>query len=110
MTHLWMKEYRTVTRIAGPLIFVDRIRDVAYGEIVAITGPRGATRYGQVLEVDQQLGVVQVFSGNGGLDVKRTRVHFTGGVVSTAPSANEGGSGRGSLSRPEFPPLTVSIR
>jgi V/A-type H+-transporting ATPase subunit B len=81
MTRLWVKEYRTVTRIAGPLIFVDRIRDVAYGEIVAITGPRGAVRYGQVLEVDQELGVVQVFSGNGGLDVKRTRVRFTGDVA-----------------------------
>ena len=61
------KEYRTLTRIAGPLIFVERIRGVAFGEIVEITGPDGETRLGQVLEVNQRLGVVQVFVGTGGL-------------------------------------------
>ncbi len=75
------KEYRTVSRIAGPLIFVERIRDVAYGEIVEITGPSGEARLGQVLEVDQQLGIVQVFGGTSGLDLSRTRVRFTGDVA-----------------------------
>ncbi len=75
------KEYRTLTRIAGPLVFVERIRDVGYGEIVEIIGPDGETRLGQVLEVDKHLGVVQVFVGTGGLDLARTRVRFTGDVA-----------------------------
>ncbi len=75
------KEYRTVSRIAGPLIFVERIRDVAYGEIVEITGPAGEVRLGQVLEVDQQLGIVQVFGGTSGLDLARTQARFTGDVA-----------------------------
>ena len=75
------KEYRTVSRIAGPLIFVERLRDVAYGEIVEITGPAGEVRLGQVLEVDRQLGIVQVFGGTGGLDLSRTRARFTGDVA-----------------------------
>lgn len=75
------KEYRTVSRIAGPLIFVERIRDVAYGEIVEITGPSGEVRLGQVLEVDQQLGIVQVFGGTSGLDLSRTQARFTGEVA-----------------------------
>ena len=75
------KEYRTLSRIAGPLIFVDRIQGVAYGEIVEITGPDGETRLGQVLEVDKQLGIVQVFAGTSGLDLQRTRVRFTGDVA-----------------------------
>ena len=75
------KEYRTLTRIAGPLVFVERIQSVAYGEIVEITGPEGETRLGQVLEVDKRLGVVQVFAGTGGLDLARTRVRFTGDVA-----------------------------
>jgi V/A-type H+-transporting ATPase subunit B len=79
--NLITKEYRTLTRIAGPLVFVERIRDVAYNEIVAITGPDGDTRLGQVLEVDQRRGVVQVFAGTSGLDLKRTRVRFTGDVA-----------------------------
>jgi V/A-type H+-transporting ATPase subunit B len=75
------KEYRTLTRIAGPLIFVERIQGVAYGEIVAIVDPDGQERLGQVLEVNQRLGVVQVFAGTGGLDLARTRVRFTGDVA-----------------------------
>jgi len=75
------KEYCTLTRIAGPLIFVERIRDVAYSEIVEISGPDGEVRLGQVLEVDRRLGIVQVFAGTGGLDLARTRVRFTGDVA-----------------------------
>lgn len=81
MNRLWVKEYRTATRIAGPLIFIDRIRDIAYGEIVRIIGPDDGVRVGQVLEVDQTLGVVQVFTGNDGLDLERTRVIFSGDVA-----------------------------
>jgi V/A-type H+/Na+-transporting ATPase subunit B len=75
------KEYRTASRIAGPLIFVERLRDVAYGEMVEIMGPTGEVRLGQVLEVDRQLGIVQVFGGTGGLDLARTRARFTGDVA-----------------------------
>ena len=75
------KEYCTVTRIAGPLLFVERLRDVAYGERVEIAGPDGAVRLGQMLEVDGRLGVVQVFAGTAGLDLARTRARFTGDVA-----------------------------
>lgn len=75
------KVYRTVSRISGPLIFIDRIQDVAYNEIVAITGPDGRTRLAQVLEVDQELGVVQVFAGTSGLDLVQTSARFTGDVA-----------------------------
>jgi V/A-type H+-transporting ATPase subunit B len=78
---LFTKEYRTLARIAGPLIFVQRIHDVAYGEIVEIIGPDGDPRLGQVLEVDKRLGVVQVFAGTSGLDLARTGVRFTGDVA-----------------------------
>jgi V/A-type H+-transporting ATPase subunit B len=74
-------EYRTLTRIAGPLLFIDRLQDVASGEIVRISGPDGSVRWGQVLEIDKQLGIVQVFSGTGGLDLNHTRVRFTGEVA-----------------------------
>ena len=75
------KTYRTLSHIAGPLVFVDRIRDVAYGEMVEISGPDGEVRLGQVLEVDGQRGVVQVFAGTGGLNLVRTCVRFTGDVA-----------------------------
>lgn len=75
------KEYRTVSRISGPLLFIERTREVAYNEIVAITGPDGETRLAQVLEVDHRRGVIQVFAGTSGLDLARTSARFTGDVA-----------------------------
>jgi len=75
------KEYRTVSQIKGPLIFVERIAGVAYNEMAEIIGPDGDTRLGQVLEVDQDRCMVRLFVGTSGLDLKRTRVRFTGDVA-----------------------------
>ncbi len=75
------KSYRTVSRISGPLLFIDRTREVAFGEIVEIVGGDGVTRLAQVLEVDHRLGVVQVFTGTSGLDLGLTTVRFSGDVA-----------------------------
>jgi V/A-type H+-transporting ATPase subunit B len=75
------KEYRTLSQIKGPLIFVERAADVAYNEVVEIAGPDGQVRLGQVLEVDSRHCMVRVFIGTAGLDLDRTRVRFTGDVV-----------------------------
>ena len=75
------KEYRTLSQIKGPLIFVERIANVAYNEIVEIMDPEGKIRLGQVLEVDSQRCMVRVFVGTSGLDLTRTRVRFTGDVA-----------------------------
>lgn len=74
-------EYRTVSQIRGPLVFVERIADVAYNEMVEIIGPDGEVRQGQVLEVDQERCMVRIFLGTSGLDLDRTRVRFTGDVA-----------------------------
>ena len=75
------KEYRTITHIKGPLIFVERIADVAYNEIVEIISPDGDIRLGQVLEVDRQRCMVRGFKVTSGLDLSHTRVRFTGDVA-----------------------------
>ena len=75
------KEYWTLSQIKGPLIFVERIDDVAYNEMVEITDPEGVMRLGQVLEVDQKHCLVRVFIGTSGLDLERTRVRLTGDVA-----------------------------
>src|SRR5512135_622174 len=75
------KQYRTLSYVSGPLIFVERVNNVGYGEIVEIQGADGVMRSGQVLEVNRDRAVVQVFTGTRGLDVDQTRVHFTGQVA-----------------------------
>lgn len=75
------KEYRTLSQIKEPLIFVERITNIAYNEMVEIVTPEGEVRLGQVLEVDQQRCMVRVFVGTDGLDLAQTRVRFTGDVA-----------------------------
>lgn len=72
-------EYRSVTGVAGPLLFVDKTRDVGMGEMLEITGPDGSRRTGQVLAVDGERCVVRVFQGTRGLDLEDTRLRFSGG-------------------------------
>ncbi len=74
-------EYTTIKEISGPLIFVESVRGVGYGELARIRTPSGEERRGQVLEIGGGVAVVQVFEGTTGLDVGKTRVRFTGETV-----------------------------
>ncbi|HAY84381.1 MAG TPA: V-type ATP synthase subunit B [Chloroflexi bacterium] len=78
---LFTKEYRTLSQINGPLIFVEQIANVAYNEVVEIIGPDGSKRLGQVIEVDSKRCMVRVFVGTSGLDLERTQVRFSGDVA-----------------------------
>ncbi|ODQ72157.1 hypothetical protein LIPSTDRAFT_4502 [Lipomyces starkeyi NRRL Y-11557] len=70
--------YNTVTGVNGPLVILDNVKFPRYNEIVNLTLPDGTVRAGQVLEVRGSRAVVQVFEGTSGIDVKKTRVEFTG--------------------------------
>ena len=74
-------EYTSVTRVAGPLLFVEGVSNAGYNELVEITLPNGETRNGQVLETSRGLAVVQIFGTTTGLDLPNTRVKFRGETV-----------------------------
>jgi V/A-type H+/Na+-transporting ATPase subunit B len=74
-------EYATIREISGPLLFVESVRGVGYGELARIKTPNGEERRGQVLEIGGGVAVVQVFEGTTGLDVAKTRIRFTGETV-----------------------------
>lgn len=71
-------EYSTIQEIAGPLLIVQGVSGVVYGEMVEITASDSKKRTGQVLEVKDDLAVVQVFEGTRGLDTGKTTIRFTG--------------------------------
>jgi len=71
-------EYTTVSEVAGPLMIVDGIKDVAYNEIVKIKTASGEERTGQVLEAFTNKVIVQVFEGTKGLDTDITSARFIG--------------------------------
>ena len=57
------REYRSVVEVAGPLMIVEGVEGVAYGEVVYIRTPGGENRMGQVLESQENVAIVQVFEG-----------------------------------------------
>lgn len=71
------RRYSTVREITGPLLFVEAISGVGYGELVEIETPSGERRRGQVLEVGEGVAVIQVFEGTRGLATTETVVRFT---------------------------------
>lgn len=70
------KDFRTINYVSGPLVFVEKVKEVSYGEMVELELPSGAVRNGQVLEISEDLAIVQVFEGTQGIDVDRTKVRF----------------------------------
>ena len=72
------RTFRTIKEVSGPLLFVESVTDVGYGELVEITTPTGEERTGQVIDVSEKFTVIQVFEGTSELDTKMTEVRFTG--------------------------------
>ena len=77
---LFLEGYRSVSGISGPLLFVSGIRKAGYGELVRIETPTGI-RTGQILQIQGDLCVIQVFDGTIGLNIKNTTVWFERDVV-----------------------------
>lgn len=70
--------YAGVTRVVGPLMVIDGVEGIGYGEIAEILLPSGEKRMGQVLETTTNRAMVQVFQGTRDLDTEVTKVRFTG--------------------------------
>ena len=70
------REYRTVRELSGPLMLVDSVSDVSYGELVHVKLDSGVIRMGQVLEVDIDTALVQIFEGTQDISPVGTKVRF----------------------------------
>lgn len=60
--------YRTISSIRGPLIFLDRVREARFGEMVRIVFPGGGSIEGEVIKIDADTVLVQVMGETRGLD------------------------------------------
>ena len=73
-----LKEYRTVSEIAGPLMVVENVKGVKFDELVQVRMDSGEVRQGQVLEVSDDYAVVQVFEGTSNLSAEESKARFLG--------------------------------
>ncbi|QLH74876.1 MAG: V-type ATP synthase subunit B [Methanomassiliicoccales archaeon] len=71
------KEYRTISQIAGPLVFVEKTEPVGYNELAIVRLPDGTEKKGQVLDTSDDFVVIQVFEGTAGIE-KASGARFLG--------------------------------
>lgn len=71
-------QYAGASRIEGPLVVVERIRDVGFDEMAEILDSGGRPRLGRVLDISEAHAVVQVLEGTTGLSNQTLRTRFLG--------------------------------
>ena len=72
------KEYRTIQEVAGPLMLVRGVTDVAYDELGEIELVSGEKRRCKVLEIDGGNALVQLFESSSGINLENSKVRFLG--------------------------------
>ncbi|MBN2373609.1 V-type ATP synthase subunit B [bacterium] len=72
------KEYVGISKVAGPLLFIEGVKGVSFDELVEIRTRNNEIRHGRVLEVNRSFAMIEVFEGTVGLTISSTRVRFHG--------------------------------
>ncbi len=72
------KEYRTIQEVAGPLMLVKGVENVAFDELAEIELVNGETRRCRVLEIDGGNALVQLFENSAGINLASSKVRFLG--------------------------------
>lgn len=71
-----IKEYRTISEVAGPLMLVQNVQGAAYNELAEIVLQNGEKRRCKVLEVDGTNVLVQLFENSAGINLADSKVRF----------------------------------
>jgi V/A-type H+/Na+-transporting ATPase subunit B len=72
--------YHTISTIAGPLLFVQNVQEARVGEMVTVHTPDGRDMEAEVLEIDGQTTLIEVYGTTQGLDIERTTISFSDAV------------------------------
>lgn len=80
-------EYIKLKHLESAIVTVDKVRDVGYDEIVTITS-EGKTYTGEVMAIEDDLAMVQVFGDTTGMTVDNAVVTFEGRPLSLPLNAS----------------------
>ncbi len=69
--------YRTISSLSGPLLFVQRVFAARIGEVIKVTTPGGKEILGEVLRIEGNTILVEVYGDTTGLDIENTSVVLT---------------------------------
>ncbi len=73
-----IKEYKTISEVAGPLMLVKGVQGAAYNELAEIILQNGEVRRCKVLEVNGSNALVQLFESSAGINLAESKVRFLG--------------------------------
>ena len=73
-----IREYKTIHEISGPLMVVNHVQGVTYDEQGEIELRDGSIRRCQVLEVNGDTAVVQLFENSAGINLTESKIRFLG--------------------------------
>ena len=80
--------YKTVKQITSVLLFVEGVKDAAYGELVDISLDNGRDVTGQVLDSRDGLAIVQSFGETQGMNLEGTKARFRGETAKLSVSTD----------------------
>ncbi|MGM0216115.1 V-type ATP synthase subunit B [Enterococcus sp. AZ109] len=96
-----IKEYKTIGEVVGPLMVVEKVAGVKYEELIEVRMQNGDIRRGQVLEVQEDKAMVQIFEGTSGINLEQSTVRFLGHPLELAVSEDMIGRVFDGLGRPK---------
>ena len=96
-----IKEYKTIGEVVGPLMAVDKVSGVKYEELIEVRLQNGELRKGQVLEIQEDKALVQIFEGTAGITLRDSAVRFLGHPLELGVSEDMIGRVFDGLGRPK---------
>jgi len=73
-----IKSFRNVSKASGPLLEVTGVDGATYNELVEVIMANGQKRRGQVIEIDKDAALIEIFEGTSGITPRDSKVRFMG--------------------------------
>ncbi len=97
---LLIRESPRLVRAQGSLLLAEPLPGVNYGEVVEVILSSGESRVGQVIDVSKDVTVIQVFGGVSEIDLKGSRIRYSGETLKIPVSIDMLGRMFDGLGRP----------
>jgi V/A-type H+-transporting ATPase subunit B len=92
--------YNKINQIIGSLLFLKNNHDVQFGEFVKIITNTGEERNGQIIRMDEEVLVLEVFQDTTGISSENSDIAFTGDLFKVKLSKDMMGGTFNSLGKP----------
>ena len=92
--------YNKINQIIGSLLFLKNNHDVQFGEFVKIITNTGEERNGQIIRMDEEVLVLEVFQDTTGISSENSDIVFTGDLFKVKLSKDMMGGTFNSLGKP----------